>query len=263
VTILLGAATALGSARPDDASDPGRLRRGGLVELLSELGHVVEDLGDVPGLDPPWEAAPAGMRVRNVVPAIDQLQRVRGAVHAAIVAHGPPVILLGGDALVALGGLAGVRDALADDPGVVWASPLPSFHTPETTGSGDLEGMALALAVGLGAQPVVDALGGPLCSPRGVVVIGGELATGEEAAALAGAGVRVEPELPSSVPEGPLFVAVDLRSLLPGCLGVDQVRQALLAVAVRQEVAAVCLSAATTGGAGAVQVAALAAAALR
>jgi arginase len=264
VTVLLGAATAVGSARPDDASDPRRLRAEGLAGMLAELGVDAADLGDVAGLDPPWEAAPAGMRLRNVVPAIDQLMRIRGAVHAALVAQAPPIVLLGGDPLVSLGGVAGVRDALGDDPGLVWISPGAAFHTPETTPSGDLAGMALAVAVGLGARPLVEALDGPVVAPSSVLLVGAGVADDAEREALDDAGVRVvEGGPPGWVPEGPLMVAVDLRCLCPPSLGIDAARQTVLALAVREHVAAVSLTGATSAGATAVQVAALAAAALR
>ena len=45
-----------------------------------------------------------------------------------------------------------------------------------------------------------------------------------------------------AVPEGPLVCAIDGSCLLPGALGVDRARQALLAAAVREEVALVVFS---------------------
>src|SRR3954468_23027112 len=119
MAVLLGAPTAIGSARPAEALQPRRPREDGLLDHLAALAVDVRDLGDVAGLEPSWEAAPAGMRLRNVVVAIDQLQRIRGAVLAALLAHGPPLLVLGGDALVATGALAGARDALGADPGLV------------------------------------------------------------------------------------------------------------------------------------------------
>lgn len=246
MTVLLGAATALGSARPDYAGEPRRLRDEGLAALLAELGVEAEDLGDVAGLEPSWEAAPAGMRVRNVVALADQVRRIRGAVLAALLAHGPPLILLGGDAVVQLGGLAGMRDALGDDPGCVWLSPVPPLGTPDTSPDGHVAGMALAVALGEGSDPLVDAAGGPLLDRSQLALV----TVPEEVAGL-------------SVPEGPVWVAVEGAALLPGSPGIDAARQAALAVAVREPVAAVAFTGFEPGLGGAVQVAALAAAALR
>src|SRR4051812_34096790 len=158
MAVLLGAPTAIGSTRPDEAFEPRRLREDGLLDHLAALALDVRDVGDVEGLDPPWEAAPAGMRLRNVVVAIDQLKRIRGAVLAALVAHGPPLVVVGGDALVVCGALAGMRDALGADPGLVVLDRELRFATAHTTTTGDLSGMALAVAVGLGAQPLLEAL---------------------------------------------------------------------------------------------------------
>jgi arginase family enzyme len=263
VPILLGVPTALGSPRPDAAEAPGRLREDGIVERLAALGVEVRDLGDVAGLEPRWEAAPEGMRLRNIVAAVDQVKRVRGAVHAALVAHGPPLVLLGGDALVHLGAAAGVRDALGDDPGIVWLGSGTAFHTPETTPDGHLAGMALAALVGLGAAPLVDAAAGPVAAPSQVTVVGGD-PSAAEAAAMTEAGVRAGAGAADSpVPDGPLYAAVDVSSLGPGGLGVDPLRQALLAAAVRERVAAVAIAELAPLPGAAVPVAALVAAALR
>jgi arginase family enzyme len=246
VTILLGAATALGSSRPDAAGEPRRLRDEGLPALLAELGVGAQDLGDVAGLEPRWEAAPPGMRVRNVVALADQLLRLRGAVQAALLAHGPPLVLLGGDAVVQLGGLAGMRDALGEDPGCVWLSPDPPRATPETSPDGHVAGMALALALGDGAEPLLDAAGAPVVAHSQLAVVG----VPEDVGSMI-------------VPEGPVWVAVEGAALGAGGLGIDAARQAVLAVAVREPVAAVAFSGLDPALGGAVQVAALTAAALR
>src|SRR4051794_41855880 len=119
MAMLLGAPTAIGSARPDEAFEPRRIREDGLLEHLAALAVDVRDVGDVEGLDPPWEAAPAGMRLRNVVVAMDQPKRSRGAVLAALAAHGPPLVAVGGDALVLFGAPAGTPSRPGADPGLV------------------------------------------------------------------------------------------------------------------------------------------------
>jgi arginase len=261
MAVLLGAPTAIGSARPDEAFEPRRIREDGLLDHLAALAVDVRDLGDVEGLDPPWEAAPAGMRLRNVVVAIDQLKRIRGAVLAALVSHGPPLVVLGGDALVLLGVLAGMRDALGADPGLVVLDAEARFATAETTTTGDLSGMALAVAVGVGAPPLLDALDAPLVAPAQTCLVGAR--AGELEAAVE-AGIPLADDAGDlAVPEGPLLVAVDGSCLSPGALGVDRARQALLGAAVREEVALVVFSGLGPDRGGAVQVAALIAAALR
>jgi hypothetical protein len=180
---------------------------------------------------------------------------------AALVAHGPPLLVVGGDALVLVGALAGMRDALGADPGLVVLDAEARFATAETTTTGDLAGMALALVVGLGAQPLLDALDAPLAAPQQTCLVGA-VAGQLEAAAEAGVALAADAGA-LSVPEGPLALAVDGSCLLPGALEVDRARQALLAAAVREEVALVVFSGLGPDRGGAVQVAALTAAALR
>lgn len=231
------------------------------MELLAELGVEARDLGDVAGLEPRWQAAPPGMRLPNVVPVLDHLRRLRGAVHAALVAHGPPLLVVGGDALVHLAALAGMRDALGEDPGVVWLAPEPPLGTPQRTRGGHIAGMALALALGRGAPPLLEAVDAPLVAPAQLRVVGARPgAAGLEE--LAAAGVQLAAGAADvGVPEGPLCIAVEGPALR--ALGVDAARQALLACAVREPVALVGVSDLDPSLGGAVQVAALAAAALR
>jgi arginase len=61
----------------------------------------------------------------------------------AVALHPRPVLVLAGNCNSCLGTLAGL-----DDPGIVWLDAHGDFNTPETTISGALEGMSLAIATG-------------------------------------------------------------------------------------------------------------------
>jgi arginase len=61
----------------------------------------------------------------------------------AVAAHKRPVVVLAGNCNSCLGTLTGL-----DDPGIVWLDAHGDFNTPETTISGALEGMSLAIATG-------------------------------------------------------------------------------------------------------------------
>jgi arginase len=72
----------------------------------------------------------------------------------AVAAHEPPVVILAGNCGSCLGTLAAL-----ENPGIVWFDAHGDFNTPETTISGALEGMSLAIATGhchpeLMARPV-------------------------------------------------------------------------------------------------------------
>lgn len=61
----------------------------------------------------------------------------------AVAAHDRPVVVLAGNCNSCLGTLSAL-----DDPGIVWLDAHGDFNTPETTISGALEGMSLAIATG-------------------------------------------------------------------------------------------------------------------
>jgi arginase len=72
----------------------------------------------------------------------------------AVAAHESPVVILAGNCGSCLGTLAAL-----ENPGIVWFDAHGDFNTPETTISGALEGMSLAIATGhchpeLMARPV-------------------------------------------------------------------------------------------------------------
>jgi arginase len=61
----------------------------------------------------------------------------------AVAVHDRPAVVLAGNCNSCLGTLAAL-----DDPGIVWLDAHGDFNTPETTISGALEGMSLAIATG-------------------------------------------------------------------------------------------------------------------
>jgi arginase len=71
------------------------------------------------------------------------VREINALLTQAIESHGRPAIVLAGNCNSCLGTLAAL-----EDPGVVWLDAHGDFNTPETTISGALEGMSLAIATG-------------------------------------------------------------------------------------------------------------------
>jgi arginase len=69
-------------------------------------------------------------------------------------------IVLGGDCTLVAGTVAGARRALGTPVGLIYIDADADLNTPETSPSGFLNGMALALALGRGPAALVSA-GGP------------------------------------------------------------------------------------------------------
>lgn len=103
--------------------------------------------------------------------------------------EGMPVVVAG-DCVAVIGVLAGLQRR-GVDPVLVWFDAHGDFHTWETTASGFLGGMPLAMLTGRGEQTVVEAAGQrPLPDAQVVLVDARDLDPGEDGA-VAASGLRV------------------------------------------------------------------------
>ena len=99
--------------------------------------------------------APAAGTVRDPVAAV--CEAVAQAVRASV-AVGRVPLLFAGDCLAPLGVVAGLQRAGVTAPVVAWFDAHGDFNTPETSPSGYLPGMALAMLVGRGDPRLAEGL---------------------------------------------------------------------------------------------------------
>ncbi|MCL6285536.1 arginase [Ruegeria sp. 2012CJ41-6] len=147
--ILIGAPVDSGKRRTGCLMGPDSYRTAGLAQALSDLGHTVEDMGN---LSPATHAAePDDTHLHQPNRTIGWTNRlIRTGQEAA--QRGLP-IFLGGDHALALGSVAGMANhaASVDRPlFVLWLDAHSDFHTPDTTGSGNLHGTPLGYVTGRG-----------------------------------------------------------------------------------------------------------------
>jgi arginase len=133
---------------------PSAIRYARLHRALAALGHEVADRGDVSvpvaeTLEPP----PSAARLRYLAPVASACRAVAREVEDAA-RRGAFPLVLGGDHSLAIGTLAGLRRALGEH-GVLWLDAHGDFNTPETTPSGNIHGMPLAVATGRGAAELL------------------------------------------------------------------------------------------------------------
>jgi arginase len=148
--ILIGAPIDDGQRRAGCVMGPTAYRVAGIAAAIRELGHSVEDWGDV--------ALPASLlNVTCANAAVHSLPEVLGwtevladKVDDALSQGGLPIIL-GGDHSLALGSVAGAA-AYAERAGrplfLLWLDAHSDFHTPLTTTSGNLHGTPVAYIAG-------------------------------------------------------------------------------------------------------------------
>ena len=122
-----------------------------LIQVPYHLGREGEVLGAGPA---PLARAIGGHSVvvkrpgelRNEVKAVFDLVRAQAAVVRETIDEGRFPLVLGGNCSSALGTVTGLNR----DVGVVWFDAHGDFHTPDSTPTGFLEGMVLALLTGEG-----------------------------------------------------------------------------------------------------------------
>ncbi|HEU0301160.1 MAG TPA: arginase family protein, partial [Longimicrobium sp.] len=114
---------------------PLRLLESGLEDHLRARGHAVETR---------WIEAPAAPPPAEIRTAFQLAASIADAVREARTSGALPVILAG-NCISSIGTLAGLG---APAPAVIWLDAHADFNTPETTRSGFLDGMSLAIATG-------------------------------------------------------------------------------------------------------------------
>jgi arginase len=154
---VFGVPTAAGARASGLERAPFALREAGLLSALRARGARVVNLSDLSLF--PYRNDPAHPRARNaevvacaVRAAADEMTR---AVREGF------TIVLGGDCTIVAGSVAGARRELGQPVGLVYIDADADLNTPDTSPSGYLSGMALALTLGRGPQEVVSATGEP------------------------------------------------------------------------------------------------------
>lgn len=167
---VIGASLDLGAGRRGVDMGPSAIRYAGLDQRLRGLGRRCHDRGNIEG--PVVEMALEGSAdARYVDDIVAVCSRVSDEV-AASVASGMLPLVLGGDHSVALGtvcGLARQRGA----GGALWLDAHGDLNTPETSPSGNVHGMVLAAALGLGGPRFgTESLPRPALKPEHVALVG-------------------------------------------------------------------------------------------
>ncbi len=144
---VIGAALDLGSGRRGVDMGPSAIRYAQLSEQVAALGYRIDDHGNVDTRLA--EALDEGDPSARYWPAIKMTceQLAREVVRAVEAGERP--LVLGGDHSIAVGTLGGLAAAYGGPGGVIWFDAHTDMNTPETSPSGNVHGMPLAIALGL------------------------------------------------------------------------------------------------------------------
>jgi len=151
---------------------PEALLNSGLADRIAAQGHEISQTSI---------ELPSDVFLPEVKAAFELDRRLSKAVSAAIARDAFPVVLSGN----CISSLATVSGLGVKEPGVIWFDAHGDFNTPETTKSGFLDGMALAILTGRCWQLLAKSISGfaPVRDDR-VMLIGARHFDEDESALL-------------------------------------------------------------------------------
>ena len=162
---IIGVPVDFGQSQRGVDMGPGAIRYAGLSARLRELGYQIEDYGNI--------QVPVRDTLGNgkLLLAISQAcEKVYDAGKEAI-ADGCFPLFLGGDHSISIGTIGGITHSAPS--GVIWIDAHGDFNTPETSQTGSVHGMSLAVLSGHGRKELVNTgRPGAKLRPEDVVMIG-------------------------------------------------------------------------------------------
>jgi arginase len=158
---LIGVPLDLGAGRRGVDMGPSAFRVAGVDDRVRELGCEVDDWGDLPVKIPETQQA-GDPRLRYLGEILEVVTNLRDCVEHALDDGGGVPVVLGGDHSVAMGTISGLARHFhrrEEKVGLVWFDAHADANTAETSPSGNIHGMPLAVALGFGTPSLVN-LGG-------------------------------------------------------------------------------------------------------
>jgi arginase len=167
---IIGVPIDLGADRRGVDMGPSAIRYAHLRQQLEELGHTVEDKGNI---EVPIQetCSITDPKLKYIDCIIPMGRRIAGLVATSMQGGRFPLVL-GGDHSLSVGSIRGA--AKHKKLGVIWLDAHGDFNTAETTPSGNIHGMPLAALCGLGDPRLVSLWDEtpPILDPGRVAVIG-------------------------------------------------------------------------------------------
>jgi arginase len=171
---IIGVPMDLGQSRRGVDMGPSALRVAGLQARLKQLGHHVEDIGNIP-VKQAEEMTYGEKRAKYMAEIAETCKDLAEIVQKSLEEKFVPLVL-GGDHSLAAGSVSGVAAHFRKEKkqiGYIWLDAHGDMNTPESSPSGNVHGMPLAAVMGYGAPELVDLLGfKPKVEPQNIVLVG-------------------------------------------------------------------------------------------
>jgi arginase len=154
---LLGVPIEIGAGQAGTLMGPAALRTAGIARVLEQLGHAIEDHGDI--ARPVITAADAPPANAKYYDEVNAWMRVLSVRAFAIARSGAIPIFMGGDHSLSMGSVNGVARYWQQEQNrplfVLWLDAHADYNTPATTLTGNMHGMSGAFLCG---EPGLDDL---------------------------------------------------------------------------------------------------------
>ncbi|WP_175986394.1 arginase [Bacillus sp. Marseille-Q1617] len=168
---IIGVPMDLGQMRRGVDMGPSAIRYAGVVERLENLGYDMKDLGDIEIGQAERVHNNPDTNLRNLKAVAEASSKLASTVDE-VISSGDFPLIFGGDHSIAIGTLAGVSKHY-ENLGVIWYDAHGDLNTGETSPSGNIHGMPLAVSLGIGHEDLTS-IGGntPKIKPENIVIIG-------------------------------------------------------------------------------------------
>ena len=167
---IIGMPMDLGQMRRGVDMGPSAIRYAGIYEKLNKLFDEIEDLGDI-SIGRPEVVIDPNTNLKNLNLVAEKSEILAQKV-AKVVDEGSFPLVLGGDHSIAIGTLAGLAKHY-NHLGVIWFDAHGDLNTVETSPSGNIHGMPLAISLGWGHKRLTNIAGfSPKVNHNHTVIIG-------------------------------------------------------------------------------------------
>jgi arginase len=184
----------LGAGRRGTDMGPSAMHVAGLVPRLRSIGHQVRDVVTVGRSSSFENSDPGNPKARFLSEILQTCRELADRVEQQVLQGRFPLVL-GGDHAQAIGTISGLARAYrrqGKHVGVVWVDAHTDMNTPDTTISGNIHGMPLAVLLGHGPKELVEIAGSePALLPQHVALIGVRDVDRSETSLVTRTGVRV------------------------------------------------------------------------
>lgn len=186
---LIGVPLDYGQSRRGVDMGPSAMRYAGAVARLEAIGHQVNDEGDI-YVGAAASEKSSDSQLKNLKEVVQATTALATKVEEVLKEDRFPLVL-GGDHSIAIGTLAGLATKYKN-LGVIWYDAHTDMNTAETSPSGNIHGMPLAVSIGMGHEQLVNiGHAGPKVKPENIVIIGARSVDPGERKLIKEKGIRV------------------------------------------------------------------------